>query len=288
MAEQEYLIRVDLFVDEADLDAANGVLALAAPFGWEEESLPSGESRLTVHSEYAEWAGEFVKTLEAALPQARIEQSRVEKKDWAVAWREFFTPVECGSRFLVLAPWMTDYDTKGRTVITIEPKTAFGTGHHPTTALCLVAISDLFDQGTLKAGMRFFDLGAGSGILSIGAAKLGLTGLAVDIDPLAVDNCRENFSINQVAQAMETRQGSTQYVDEQFDCILANILAQPLKELAPDIVARLKPGASLVLSGLLVVQMDGVEAAYRELGLPPATRRQEGEWAALIWPGTAK
>ncbi len=279
----EQLIRIDIVVEENDLDAANGVLALAAPFGWEEESLPTGESRLRLHTEYAEWADRFLRTLAATLPHARVEKSLVPKTDWAVAWRDFFTPVECGRRFLVLAPWMDTSDPRGRTIILIEPKTAFGTGHHPTTALCLAAISDLFDQGRIAPGMRFFDVGTGSGILSIAAAKLGLTGLAVDIDSLAVDNTRENAAVNHVTDAIEIRQGSTEHVSERFDLILANILAQPLREMAPDLLARLKPNGCLVLSGLLTLQADSVEAAYAALGLPPAQRASEGEWARLVW-----
>jgi ribosomal protein L11 methyltransferase len=277
------LICVELTVDEADLERANAVLALAAPFGWEEETLPTGETRLIVYSEAAEWADRFLQTITAALPEAEVNSSRAAKLDWAVAWREYFTPVECGSRFLVLGPWMRDHDAQGRAVILIEPKTAFGTGHHPSTALCLAAISDLFDQGKLRPGMRFFDLGTGSGILAIAAAKLGLSGLAVDIDCLAVDNSRENAVLNRVDSRIEVRQGSTEHVNERFDLVVANILAQPLRDMAPDLLARLKPGGCLALSGLLELQADSVEAAYLALGMPPAQRRVDGEWVGLIW-----
>ncbi len=101
---------------------------------------------------------------------------------------------------------------------------------------------------------------------------------------LAVENAEENRVINAVAPAIDVRLGSTEAAQgERYDVVLANILAQPLKDLAPDILALLAPNGCLVLSGLLAVQADGVEAAYTSLGMPPARRRVEGEWAALIW-----
>ena len=279
----EQLIRIDLIVAENDLEAANGVLALAAPFGWEEESLPTGESRLRVHTEDAGWAKRFCSTLAATLPHVRVEKSRAPKTDWAVAWRDFFTPVECGRHFLVLAPWMNASSQCRRIIIRIEPKTAFGTGHHPTTALCLAALSELLDQDKLTPAMRFLDVGTGSGILAIAAAKIGLTGLAVDIDSLAVDNACENAVANRVAGRIEIRQGSAIHTSERFDLILANILAQPLADMAPDLLARLKPNGRLILSGLLTHQAHAVESAYIALGLPPAQHAADGEWARLVW-----
>ena len=279
----EQIIRIDLIVEEQDLEAANGVLALAAPFGWEEENLPDGGNRLRVHADAAEWAERFLRTLGAALPRVRVEKSLIPKIDWAVAWRDFFTPVECGRHFLVLAPWMDASDPRGRTIIRIEPKTAFGTGHHPTTALCLAALSELSDRHRIVPAMRFLDVGTGSGILAIAAAKLGLTGLAVDIDSLAVDNARENADVNQVADRIEIRQGGAERGAERFDLIFANILAQPLCDMAPDLLALLKPDGCLILSGLLVREAHAVESAYAALGLPPARHAADGEWARLVW-----
>ncbi|MDE7064949.1 MAG: 50S ribosomal protein L11 methyltransferase [Desulfovibrionaceae bacterium] len=278
------LIRLDILADDGQLDPVTGVLALRVSFGWEEESLPTGETRFRVHCGNADFMQALAEELRDRIPGLRLETADVPEEDWTMAWREFFTPVACGTRFLVLPPWLREsVDMNGRTPVYIEPKSAFGTGHHATTALCLGVLSDLLDAGRVKAGMEFLDLGTGSGILGIGCCLSGLTGVGADIDPLAVENARENRTLNGV-RGFEILSGSTEAVaGRAFDLVLANILARPLRELAPDIVKLLRPGGCLVLSGLLEVQADDVEAAYTALGLPCARRIVEGDWAALVW-----
>ncbi|MFV0421879.1 50S ribosomal protein L11 methyltransferase [Oleidesulfovibrio sp.] len=279
------LIRIDIVVPDEASDITTGILTLHVAQGWEEDYLPTGEALFRVYGENPQFCEELVTAVESMVPDARIERERVPRQDWMAAWRDYFTPVEAGSRFMVIAPWMQgEVELNGRMPIVIEPKTAFGTGHHPTTALCLGTISELADKGRIKEGMRFLDLGTGSGILAIGCAMLGLTGVGSDIDILAVENTTENKVINNVDDSFEVRLGSVEVVQgEQYDLVLANILAKPLKELAEDIVSMMKPGGCLVLSGLLELQADSVEAVYTELGLPAARRHVQGDWAALIW-----
>ncbi len=280
----ETLIRLDITIPEDMQDLATVALVRKLQYGWEEEVLPTGDIRYRVHLDNPAYAEEFLTELRTFVPDAQVERDEVENQNWALAWREFFTPVRVGESFMVIAPWMEgEQDLEGRIPIVIEPKTAFGTGHHPTTALCLACVSKLATEGRLHEGMRFFDIGTGSGILSIGCAKLGMTGLGVDIDLLAVENSEENRVINGVADAFAVARGSADYTEETFDVVLANILAQPLKELAPQIHARVAAGGCLVLSGLLETQADSVEEAYTALGLPAARREVDGEWAALIW-----
>lgn len=283
------LIQLAVTVDADDEDMLNAVLALNAPAGWAEETLPGGDMRVTVHTENPLHATELETAIRAALPGAAIERAIVEQKNWLLAWREFFTPVAAGSRFLVLAPWMEEEKRNtARDVILIEPKMAFGTGHHETTALCLGALSDLADAGRLNRNMRFLDLGTGSGILGIACAHLGLSGLGLDIDLQAVENASENCRANGVSldgdsPVFTIRRGSIADTDDAYDLILANILADPLVSMAPDIVKRMKKGGALVLSGLLAIQADKVAAAYEAEGLPAPRRKVSGEWAALIW-----
>lgn len=292
------LIRIELTVMGDELDYLTACLATELSYGWEEEVLPDGRARCIIHAENELFAQELLAAIAARMPQVEVRRNLVPKADWVEAWKVFFTPVNCGTRFIVLAPWMEEEKaqalSQGRIPIIIEPKTAFGTGHHASTSLCLSGLSRLLDQGRVKAGQRFLDLGTGSGILGIGAAKSGLSGLALDIDMLAVENSLENRVLNGVEDKMEVRRGSLGPVGhggdhgpvtEQFDLIFANILAEPLKALAPYIVARLKPNGIIILSGILATQAHGVAAAYTYHGLPEPQYEYDGEWSSLIIGG---
>ena len=276
------LIRLDIVVDEEQYDTVAGLLVRNISYGWEEDSLPTGETRFRVHCDNAIVQENLLSALRAWLPGLDVEQTSIPRQDWTVAWREFFTPVRAG-QFIVLPPWLFESTPlEGRKPIIIEPKSAFGTGHHNTTVLCLEAITELLASGRRKAGQRFFDVGTGSGILGIACCLNGLAGLGSDIDPVAVDNALENVVINKVADDFRIVPGSAEAGEgEQFDLVVANILAGPLRELAPALIARMKPGACLVLSGLLDVQAGAVAAAYAELG--KARRVQSGDWVALVW-----
>ncbi len=286
------LTRCDIIVEEEQVEIMWGLLALHISFGWEEESLPTGETCFRIHCENRDFIENVTKEIRAVLPFANVEIHQVPNEDWTKAWREFFTPIACGDRFLVLPPWLQEStDVHHRSAIVIEPKSAFGTGHHSTTALCLGVISDLLDSGRIQKGMEFLDLGTGSGILGIGCCLFGLYGVGTDIDTLAVDNALENRELNHIKnydaaqkEGFEVLLGSVEAVQGRtFDVVIANILAKPLKELAPQLVQLRKEGACLILSGLLIMQADAVEAAYTAEGLPPARMVTEGEWAALVW-----
>lgn len=284
--EKPALFRLDIVAEDEDFDRVSGLLALDAAFGWEEESLAGGETRFTIHCESEGHLRRLREQLLHTAPQAEATLARVERQDWLAAWRQFFTPVMCGSRFVVLPPWLAaTADFPGRIPILIEPKSAFGTGHHATTALCLSVLSDVLDAGRVLPGQTFLDLGTGSGILGTGCAKSGLSGLGLDIDPLAVDNARENRALNGIAPGIfNIESGSVEAAaGRKFDLVLANILARPLMEMAPALAAARAPGGCLVLSGILESQADSVEAAYRAQGLPPARRSIDGEWCALLW-----
>lgn len=278
------LCKIDITATEDQCEMLTGLLALLVPFGWQEQSLPTGETRFSVHCDNAIFVDTLVTEVQARIPGICLEKTQIADQDWTKAWREFFTPVPCGARFLVLPPWLRDsVPLEGRTPVVIEPKSAFGTGHHTTTALCLRVISDLLDSQRLHAGLEFLDLGTGSGILGIGCCTHGLHGVGTDIDLLAVENAQENVALNKV-QNLQICLGSIEAVQGRtFDLVVANILANPLKELAPGIRALLRPQACLILSGILEIQAQGVEDAYTALGLPPARRIIDGEWAALVW-----
>ncbi|WP_243438631.1 50S ribosomal protein L11 methyltransferase [Fundidesulfovibrio soli] len=224
-------------------------------------------------------------------PAATVSMESLEQQDWSAAWREFFTPIDIGGRFEVVPPWLADADHHGLEPIIIEPKMAFGTGHHATTALCLGGIADMVAKGRVKPGDTFLDLGTGSGILAIGLAKLGCKGIGADIDPQAVLCAAENLELNKLPASGEPDAPIRLVVgglealapDAVFDCIVANILAQPLIDMAPYLLKHLKPGGALVLSGLLTTQAPAVALAYTRLGMPEPLRKDEGEWSGLFW-----
>jgi ribosomal protein L11 methyltransferase len=218
-------------------------------------------------------------------PNVEAALDEVPATDWLAAWKVFFEPVSCGGRFVVLPPWRADEEGfEGRTRVLVEPGGAFGTGHHATTALVLAAISDLLDAGGITPQDRFLDLGTGSGILAIACCTQGLQGLALDVDPVAVDNARANAALNGVT-GLRVESGSLELAQGPYDLVLANILAGPLIAMAADIVALLAADGRLVLSGILSRQAGEVEAAYGRQGLGPARIVTEGEWVALVWEG---
>ena len=281
------LIRLTIDTDtEETYDIVSGILTLMISFGWEEKVLPDGRTRFLVHCENAELIEDVRRAITDRLPGAAVKVDSVEQEDWVSAWKEFFTPVACGSRCVVLPPWRSaEPGFEAREKIFIEPKSAFGTGHHATTSLCLEAISGLLDEGRIRKGQTFLDLGTGSGVLSVGLCKSGLSGEGYDIDPIAVDNAVENRALNHISAAdytvglgsIEKTEGRT------FDVVVANILAGPLMEMAPALAAARKKDGVLILSGILTVQADDVEAAYMKTGLPESERLHDGEWACLIW-----
>lgn len=288
MQTEAQLHRLDFFCSEEEAELIAGVLAWCWELGWEE--LMDGDAvRVRLHHPDRLALEQAAASVHAQLPGIETEFEAIPDRNWALAWREYFTAVLCGEDFVVLAPWMQgEHPYKDRHAIVIDPKMAFGTGHHPTTALCLAAVSDLYRAGRLANGFRALDFGAGSGILCIGCALLGGSGVAVDNDPLATENCLENLKANGVAERIRVVTGSIEAVQEEvgaerFDIVLANILAEPLIEMARDIVDRVKEGGVLVLSGILAVQVEQVRAAYEALGWPAPRVVIDGEWAGLIW-----
>lgn len=277
------LTRIGVTVDAENEDMLSAFLAINVAHGWEETPLAHGGVLCTVHMTHKAAAGELTQQLRARFPDARLDVVLVEEEDWVEAWKEFFTPVKGGEHFYVLAPWMQqELASTQRIPIFIEPKTAFGTGHHGTTSLCLDTVSSLYSTGKIKKGDSFLDLGTGSGILGIAAAKLGLLGEGVDIDLVAIENALENRALNGVSpEQFILKRGGVEVASKKYQLILANILAGTLMDMAPDIFSLLAPGGWLVLSGILEIQADAVEVVYTDLGLPAPQRRIRGEWASL-------
>jgi ribosomal protein L11 methyltransferase len=190
---------------------------------------------------------------------ARIEAiAPVDERDWVRLTQAQFGPAEIAPRFWIVPTWSAVPGEASR-VIRLDPGMAFGTGTHPTTRMCLRWIAR---QGGARRlpGSRVLDYGCGSGVLAIAAGLFGASSIvAVDIDPAAVETTRANAEAN----AVDVRAGLADSLDASgFDVVLANILATPLKLLAPLLCTRLAPGGTLVLSGILAKQAAELQAAY--------------------------
>lgn len=281
------LLKIEFSLPAALYDEGVAFLSDAIQHGWEETQAVDGTTHFRTYLEDHPAGRAVADVINRLWPEARCRTEESQSQDWSLSWREFFTPIECGGRFEILPPWLSEEGHGELTPIIIEPKMAFGTGHHPTTALCLSCIADLFRRGIIAPGMDFLDLGTGSGILGIGLAKLGLTGQGLDIDPQAIACAAENAVINKVADTFQVAVGSITAVPEgrQYAVLVANILSKPLIFMAKDILPRVKPGGCLALSGILVEQAPDVIRAYVRLGLPEPEVRESGDWAALLWTG---
>lgn len=275
------LWRLTITAPQTACDLVQALLANEAPFGWEEK--PGDPCKFELYWEEP-WLPEKIALAASALGDGiATEITKTENRDWQTAWRQYFTPVAAGNRFVILPPWLAHMEHPGRQAIIINPKNAFGTGHHVSTVLCLIALSELLDAKRIGKGDNFLDLGCGTGILGLAACKGGLEGTGVDIDPVAIANSKENRELNEVDH-LELFMGDINKVKgEKFDLIMANILAEPLIAMAPALIAALKPEGCLILGGILAVQAQAVAAAYRQCGLKEPRVLAQEEWRTLVW-----
>jgi ribosomal protein L11 methyltransferase len=209
------------------------------------------------------------------------EFKELKDEDWANAWKSFH-PVQHVGEHIVLKPTWREYEPQpGELMLELDPGMAFGTGQHPSTRFCLLAV-----EKYTQPGMRVLDVGTGSGILAILAAKLGASEVfACDIDYVAVNVARENIERNHVSDKIKTDVGSLGSWDlglGTWDLLLMNILAPVILELLPLAQPLLKPGGRMVLSGIVSPQDEEIHAKLAPLGLTLVERRQDGDWVVLV------
>jgi ribosomal protein L11 methyltransferase len=213
------------------------------------------------------------------LPSSSVRDMTVREvvdQDWLGEWKKSWQPVAVGERFIVAPPWAENLDQQNRIVIRIEPGMAFGTGTHETTRLCLRAIEKYFD------GKSFLDVGTGTGILAIAAAKLFPDARveACDTDTDAIAIARENAKLNQ-AEKIDFRVGTVGETTASADFVCANLTADVIAAILPSLVSA--TCGQLVLSGILESQADALLARLMDCGVnEPCDIMQDGEWVALI------
>ena len=228
----------------------------------------------------------------------KIEIAKVKREDWKESWKRHFYPMEIGKSLLVKPSWSKKRPRKNQAVVILDPGLSFGTGQHPTTSFCLnqiVAavgkppqISDKTKNAALCRGaatLSFLDIGTGSGILAISAAKLGYQPVhAFDFDPESVRVAKENARKNRVFAKLKPTRGDVTKLSlkpaRQYDLVCANLISNLLIAEKRRIVNRLKPDGTLVLAGILAVEFGEVERAFVKLKLKLVAKRVENEWCS--------
>ena len=236
-------------------------------------------------------ADEAISAIRARLAEMRargglafgsLEETRrvVDGDDWIDVWKKHFRPLPIGARVVVVPAWIDYVPRPEEVVVTLDSNMAFGTGEHETTAMCLEALQDC-----LRAGDTVLDVGCGSGILGIAAAKLGAGQCYLtDIDPVAVASAAHNAEANGVTGRVTVAHADL--LDEARlagDVVLANITAEILVRLSGEIPSHLKAGGTLILSGIIADRLALVKEAYAAQGLSLRREMHRGEWYALVF-----
>jgi ribosomal protein L11 methyltransferase len=249
---------------------------------WFEES--PGRFRLEIYVPTKQDAASAQAIVGAAAPELHLKQKRIKAADWVAMSLEGLPAVRAG-RFVVAGAHALQGEHGGRTKIWIEASEAFGTGHHGTTWGCLMALEGYLRQHEKQSKFKVLDVGAGSGVLAIAAAKGGADALAIEIDPRAAAIAEINARQNRVASRVRViaGDGARHIAGQRFDLVFANILMRPLIKLAPKLVSAVEPGGALILSGLLRSQAPLVREAYASRGLVLEKQIPKEAWMTLVW-----
>lgn len=262
---------------EAHEDEATALLWGLETLGVEVRSTAPGEASLLAYFAGRVGLLDELRAALACLPDARVEPVAVPDVDWVARFREGFRSFRVGN-FYVAPSWDKPATLLPRErLLLVDPGRAFGTGTHETTRLCLRALETIYAAG---APARVLDAGTGTGILAVAAALLGarlVVGVENDRDALL--SAREHAQLNGVALRLVLGDGGAPFRPVAFDLVLANLTAPLLRERCGEISRLVRPGGTLVLSGILAEEADAVRVAYGRCG-PPETLL-DGEWAAL-------
>lgn len=249
------------------------------------DSLEGRESLLAIKASMRQ-----LKELDSEKQFGRLEitLANMSEEDWANNWKQYFKPIEVGKKILIRPEWEeVPQELNGRTVFTVNPGMTFGTGAHETTRLCIEALEQF-----VTAGCHILDLGCGSGILSIIALLLGgADALAVDIDPIAQKIAYENAQLNGIGKDRLTvltgnlitdSRLKAQIDSHKYHVVVANIVADVIMALAPNVPPLLSKGGVFICSGIIVERKDEVIDALKQSGFEVREMHEENGWAALV------
>jgi len=224
---------------------------------------------------------ELINTIRQYFPEfsnESVENITIPDEDWNESWKDSFRIFKVTEKLVIRPDWEEYLPSGDERVIVIAPKMAFGTGHHETTQLVLRMM-----EKYVKKGQKVLDAGTGSGVLAIYAAMLGAESLvAFDIDPVAIENTRENFELNKIETPHKIFAGKISQVPGRFDMLLANIERNILLDLAHELTERAESEGILILSGLLHSDRDVILTRYSESGWKLLESKQKNEWITLV------
>jgi ribosomal protein L11 methyltransferase len=214
-------------------------------------------------------------------PLGELQMRQVAEEDYANAWKKFYQVLRVGTHTVIKPSWLEYTPRENDVVIELDPGMAFGTGLHPTTRLCLVML-----EKYVTPDCSMLDVGTGSGILAIGAAKLGAAFVdARDIDPIAVETAQKNIAASGLTGTIQVTRASiaVEPNPRQFDIVTANIFADTIAELAPALIQHLKPSGVFIASGILVERAYLVERAMGEQDMELVEKLQEEDWLVMVY-----
>lgn len=212
-------------------------------------------------------------------PGVELHVADVDPEDWSESWRQHYKVEHAGSRIVIVPSWIEYSPQPHELAVTLDPGQAFGTGQHESTRAAVRAL-----ENCVRPGARVLDVGTGSGVLAIAAAKLGASSVeAIDVDPVAVEAAQANVGENGVGDVVTVRLGDlASGVSGRFDVVVANILADVVIELAPDVPRLLAPRGVLITAGFVHKGVARVARALESIGHDIIEHLEEGDWDALV------
>jgi len=217
--------------------------------------------------------------------EGQLINKKLARDDWVDSWKRHFKPIDIAGKLLIKPEWRKEVPALGQEVVVLDPGLSFGTGHHATTKYCL---RQLVTVHGIKPNASLLDVGTGSGILAIAAAKLGFARIAAfDFDTVAVEVATKNAKRNGVARKVKPEFGDIAKLpvatNSQFDLVCANLTENILIESSDRLIARVKPGGALVIAGVLDTQFDQVQAAFERQGMKRRRSARSGEWRSGVF-----
>ncbi len=292
MKSSQPLWRISVTVSPEAEDAVSELLGsifglgAAAYFDWESQT-----SKVSVFLEARKFSAatarreifsglQRIKSFGLKIEPAKIQIATIKREDWAESWKRHFHPLQIGNKLHIKPSWSKRRPKKNQAVIVLDPGLSFGTGQHPTTEFCLREIVRCLKSGKNQS---FLDIGTGSGILAIAAAKLGYRPVhAFDFDPESVRVARENMRENLIGGLIRVTRGDVTKLPlrpaRQFDLVCANLISNLLIAERQRIANRIAPSGTLVLAGILAREFGQVEQAFAEMNLKLLRSRVEKEW----------